>query len=71
MRYKFELTDKQYNRYTKWVRTLPEISDDCFGAVGGGYWFKFIPTGIGMIVLAGREDVPEMDVDLTEYDNFK
>lgn len=70
MRYKFELTEKQRNRYVRWVRTLPELPNDYFGVVGGGYWFKFIPTGLGVIVMAGREDVPEMDIDLTEYDNF-
>lgn len=70
MRYKFELTEKQHNRYVKWIRTLPEIPNEYFGSAGGGYWFKFIPTGLGVIVMAGREDVPEMDIDLTEYDNF-
>lgn len=67
---KFELTKEQEIRYDEWRVSLPEIPEGHFGAAGGGYWFKFIPTGLGMIVTAGRDDVPEMDIDLTEYEHF-
>lgn len=70
IKYSFELTETQQQKYEDWVDSLPEISEGHFGAAGGGYWFKFIPTGLGTIVIAGRDDVPEMDIDLTEYDNF-
>lgn len=66
----FELSDKQVKQYEEWKKKLPTIPDSHFGAAGGGYWFKFVPTGIGMIVLAGRDDVPEHDVNLTDYENF-
>lgn len=66
----FELNDKQVKQYNKWKKKLPIIPDSHFGAAGGGYWFKFIPTGIGMIVLAGRDDVPEHDINLTDYESF-
>jgi len=70
MFYKFELTQEQEVRYRVWKNSLPIISEGHFGAAGGGYWFKFIPTGLGMIVTAGRDDVPELNVDLTEWENF-
>jgi len=66
----FRLSDKQVKQYEKWKKQLPTIPDSYFGAAGGGYWFKFIPTGIGMIVLAGRDDAPEHDINLTDYENF-
>jgi hypothetical protein len=69
-KYSFELTENETKKYNVWLTTLPKISDGFFGAAGGGYWFKFIPTGIGMITLAGRDDVPELDIDLTDYDNW-
>jgi hypothetical protein len=68
--YSFELTEEQRKKYEEWKESLPKISEGYFGAAGGGYWFKFIPTGIGMLVLAGRDDVPEMDINLTEYEDF-
>lgn len=67
---KFELTDKEVKKYNKWKKKLPEVDEGKFGAAGGGYWFKFIPTGIGDIVLAGRDDVPEFDINLTDYDSW-
>ena len=67
---KFELTEDQEVRYRVWKNSLPIIPEGHFGAAGGGYWFKFIPTGIGDIVLAGRDDVPELDINLTDYDNW-
>lgn len=65
---KFELNKVEEERWEKWKKTLPLISDKTFGFVGGGYWFKFIPTGIGTLVYAGRLDVPHLDIDLTDYD---
>ena len=67
---KFELSTQQLAKYYQWKDELPKLSEGHFGAAGGGYWFKFIPTGLGTIVIAGREDVPEMDIDLTEYEDF-
>jgi len=67
---KFELTEEQEVRYRVWKNSLPIIPEGHFGAAGGGYWFKFIPTGIGTIVMAGREDVPELDINLTDFDNW-
>lgn len=66
----FRLSGIQVEKYNEWKKQLPTIPDSHFGAAGGGYWFKFIPTGIGMIVLAGRDDVPEYDINLTDYDNW-
>ncbi len=69
-KYKFELDKVENKRYEEWLKTLPKISPSHFGAAGGGYWFKFIPTGLGCIILAGRDDVPEMDIELTNFDNW-
>ena len=66
----FELNDKQVKQYNKWKKKLPKLDEGHFGAAGGGYWFKFIPTGIGIIALAGREDVPNLGIDLTDYENW-
>lgn len=67
---KFELNDKQVKQYNKWKKKLPKLDEGHFGAAGGGYWFKFIPTGIGMVILAGRDDIPEHDINLTDYESF-
>jgi len=69
-KYKFELTNIEINKYNEWLKTLPELPEGYFGAAGGGYWFKFTPTGLGTIVTAGRDDVPKMDIDLTDFDSF-
>lgn len=68
--YKFELSNIEANKYHEWLQTLPKIPDGHFGAAGGGYWFTFTPTGLGTIVTAGRHDVPEMDIDLTDFDTW-
>lgn len=70
LEYTFELTEEQQKKYEEWKESLPEINDGHFGAAGGGYWFKFIPTGLGVLVFVGRYDVPEMDINLTEYEYF-
>jgi len=70
MSIKFELNEKETERFNKWKKTLPKLDEGYFGAAGGGYWFKFIPTGIGTVVVAGRSDVPDMDINLTDFDNW-
>lgn len=70
MQYKFELDETEKNHYEEWRKTLPKIPPNYFGSAGGGYWFKFTPTGLGTIVTAGRDDVPEMDIDLTNFDSW-
>jgi len=70
MRYQFELSESQLERYDRWKESLPKLDSGHFGAAGGGYWFKFIPTGIGTIVKVGRDDCPENDLDLTDWDGF-
>jgi hypothetical protein len=67
---KYELNEKQQKRYRAWKKKLPKISQGHFGAVGGGYWFKFSPTSIGIIVEVGRDDVPEMDMNLTDFESW-
>ena len=67
---RFELSEKQEKQYEKWKKKLPKISEGHFGMAGGGYWFKFIPTGIGTVVIAGRDDCPDHDINLTDYDTF-
>ena len=69
-KYKFELSDSEINKYEEWLKTLPKIDSGRFGAAGGGYYFKFMPTGLGTIVIAGRYDVPEMDINLTDFNNW-
>ena len=66
----FELNEKQEKKYKAWKKKLPKISEGHFGAAGGGYWFKFRHTGIGIIVEAGRDDVPDMDINLTDYESW-
>lgn len=70
MPYNFSLSEKEEKRYQKWLKKLPKIPNNHFGSAGGGYWFKFIPTGIGVIVLAGRDDVPELNIDLTDVGSW-
>ena len=68
--YKFELSKNQIEKYESWDKSLPKLEPGHFGASGGGYWFRFTPTGIGDVVVVGRDDVPELDCDLTDWDNF-
>jgi hypothetical protein len=70
MIYKFELNKEEEKKYKDWLKKLPKIPEGYFGAAGGGHWFKFRYTGLGIIVEAGRDDVPEMDIDLTDYENW-
>jgi len=69
-KYRFELSDAEANKYEEWLKTLPKIESGHFGAAGGGYYFKFIPTGIGTIAVAGRADVPEMEINLTDFNDW-
>ncbi len=63
---KFELSPKQEIEYKKWKDSLPKVEN--FAAIGGGYWFKFTPTGLGTVLEVGRTDVPHLDINLTEWD---
>ena len=65
----FKLSKEQVKKFEKWKKTLPKIKDGDFGAAGGAYWIKFTPTGIGMIVEAGRYDLLET-IELTDYENW-
>lgn len=67
---KFELTEAQEKRWEEWKGSLPELPKGYFGAAGGGYWFKFIPTGLGTIIEAGRDDDPKHDISLTDFLNW-
>jgi len=68
IRYSFELDEVEEERYEAWKKTLPKIKDTHFGAIGGGYWFKFRPTGLGTLVEVGRDDVPELNENITNMD---
>ncbi len=70
MSYNFDLSPSEEEKYNKWLNKLPQISAGHFGAAGGGHWFKFIPTGIGCIIIVGRSDVPELDENITDYDSW-
>lgn len=67
---KFNLSEAQIKKYLKWQKGLPKLPDNHWGAVGGGYSFIFVPTGIGTIVKARREDEEKNEIDLTEYEYF-
>jgi hypothetical protein len=67
---KFELNEKEQEKYLAWKKTLPKVPEGYFGAAGGGYWFKFRPTGLGTIVEAGRDDVPKMNINLTDFEGW-
>lgn len=67
---KFELSKKQVKKYYKWRKKLPKLDEGHFGAAGGGYWFKFVPTGVGVLVNAGRDDKKKHVIDLTDWENF-
>lgn len=68
--YKFELSLTEAEEYQKWRDSLPVLEKGYFGTIGGGYWFTFTPTGIGVVVVVGRSDVPKYDKDITDYDSW-
>jgi len=41
---KFKLTKEQIGKYELWRKTLNKVD---YGAIGGGAWFMFCPTGLG------------------------
>jgi len=51
----FDCSVEQVKKYEKWRKKLPKLPEAHFGAVGGGYTFSFIPTGIGTIVSVTRK----------------
>lgn len=67
---KFELTEKEYQRFKEWERSLPPMETTT--AIGGAYTFDFIfsftPTGIGDAVVVRRADGYECN--LTDYDSW-
>jgi hypothetical protein len=69
-KYSFELNEVEIKKYEECKKTLPELPEGHFGVAGGGYHFTFTPTGLGTIVIVGRDDVPEMDIDLTDFDSW-
>lgn len=66
----FILDDVERLKYEEWLSKLPDIPNDKFGAIGGGTWFKFRPTGLGYMITVGRDDVPELDTDITNFENW-
>lgn len=41
MNYKFELDDKQIERYKEWIKTLPKLGNGHFGAIGRPFVERF------------------------------
>jgi hypothetical protein len=56
---KFELSEEQTFKYNQWRSELKKVD---YGAIGGGFSFIFIPTGIGEIVKVRRDDGQEIDL---------
>jgi hypothetical protein len=56
---KFELDEEQTKKYHEWRANLPKVD---YGAIGGGYQFIFIPTGLGDIVKVKRDDGHELQL---------
>lgn len=66
----YKLNKKEQKKYISWKKNLPKVSESYIGTPNGSYWFKFRYTGIGIIVEAGRDDVPDMDINLTDYSSW-
>lgn len=62
----FQLSQEQYDKYVAWREAKP--SEIYVGAIGGGYSFVFIPTGLGIMVRVTCADGTELD--LTDWDNW-
>lgn len=61
----YNLSEIDELKYKKWRNKLPKKD---YGAIGGGTWFMFCPTGIGTIIKVRRDDGKELD--LTDVDNW-
>lgn len=62
----FELTQEQTKQLNKWKKSLPK--SPYVGTIGGAYTYKFIPTGLGLIVTVERID--GYSIDLTNINNW-
>lgn len=60
----FELSKNQEDKYKQWRKSLPPVD---YGAIGGGYSFQFIPTGLGSIIKVVRDDGHEIDLTEDEW----
>lgn len=63
---KFELTEGQLEKLKEWDKT--HACGAMSGAIGGRVGFKFIPTGLGMIV--DVECICGEKLSLTESENW-
>ena len=61
----FELSKKQWKKFFKWEKSLPE---KYHGADNNGITIYFPQCSIGVIVKAKRGEGEE--IDLTDWDNF-
>jgi len=79
---KFELTDKQIEKFRQWRKDLEQrmlasdpgldhlgIGSVYYGAAGGGYTFSFTPTGLGDCVSV-QEAFSKEELNLTDYDTW-
>lgn len=66
----FVINKEQEKKLNKWVKSLPPIAKKYVNVDTGNIplIYKFIPTGIGIIVKVERADGKE--IDLTEYEYF-
>lgn len=62
---RFELSEEQWDKYDKWVDSLPERY---FSADSSGITIYFPSCSIGYIVKAKRGEGEE--IDLTDWNNF-
>jgi hypothetical protein len=64
----FELLEKEEKKFNKWAKKLPKVKHKNLG--NSNIWLKFTYTGIGIRVDVGRNDVPNLDKDITDYDSW-
>lgn len=63
----FTINSIEEETFKKWRKKLPKPKKK----IGfSNIWFKFTPTGIGVKVDVGRNDIPKFDKDITDYDSW-
>lgn len=65
---KFELTDKQYQKYEIW-HDNQMIKDKFLPTAGERFTFCFTPTGLGTIVIV-QDDYLNEEIDITDWENW-
>ncbi len=66
---KFEIPKECVERVNAFIEQEEKKTKGHYGAIGGGYTYSFIPTGLGVIFKV-KNNLTGAEIDLTDYDSW-